>query len=344
MAETPLYFVSKNRQKFEEYRELLAPIDLRWSQLSVRESQSLNLELLVEDKVQQIRGTLPDARFFVEHTGLVIHAWNGLPGGLTAVFMETVGNAGICRMLRSYHGPERRAIARVVIGYHHPVHGIRTFFGEANGSIAQDPRGPEQFGWDPIFIPEGDSRTYGEMSRDEKNRTSMRRDAASKLRKHLDTELPSRTARVFVCYAHADAALWEEFQTHLKGLELRGVITVWSDPAITAGADWRARIQAALDEADVFLLLVSPDFVASEFCTGPELERALARHEAGRALIVPVLLRDAAWDRLPFARFQALPPGAVPVARSSNHDRGFAEVVRGLEDALRAWGPPTAAS
>lgn len=344
MTDSPLYFVSKNREKFEEYRKLLADLDLRWSQLGVKEIQTLNLELLVEEKVEEVRSMLPDARYFVEQTGLVIHAWKGLPGGLTAVFMDTVGNAGICRMLQAYRGPERRATARVVIGYHHPAHGTLSFFGEVSGTIAPEPRGIAQFGfgWDPIFVPEGESRTYAEMSLEEKNRTSMRGEAATRFRKHLKTELPSRAARVFVSYAHADTELWEELRTHLQGLERRGLIDLWNDADITAGATWRTQIQAALESADVFLLLVSPAFVASEFCAGPELARAMARSAEGSALVVPVLLRDVAWEQLPFASLQALPKGAEPVARSADHARGFADVVRGLEKAIAAWGPPSA--
>jgi len=117
---------------------------------------------------------------------LLIDAWKELPGGLISVFMDTVGNEGICKMMRAYEGDERIARARVVIGYSHPDGGVYTFQGEVTGTISLEPRGKNNFGWDPIFIPEGDTRTYAEMTLAEKNRTSMRRDAVDRFARFLD--------------------------------------------------------------------------------------------------------------------------------------------------------------
>jgi len=159
--------------------------DLKLSMINVVEPQSMNLELLVEEKIRVIASQLPDTPFFVDHTALIIDAWKGLPGGLTHVFMDSVGNDGICKMMHAYKGDERTARAKLVIGYYHQSSGIQTFAGEVSGTIAQQPRGTNNFGWDPIFIPNGESMTYAEMSLVEKNRTSMRQEAIEKFRGYL---------------------------------------------------------------------------------------------------------------------------------------------------------------
>jgi TIR domain-containing protein len=96
-------------------------------------------------------------------------------------------------------------------------------------------------------------------------------------------------------------------------------------------------INDELDASEVILLLVSPHFVASNFIHKVELERAMARHEAGKALVIPVLLRDVAWEGLRFATLQALPRDRVPVVQWEDRDKAFAAVTRELENALAAW-------
>lgn len=182
-----LRFVSSNREKLNEYRVLLALESLKFAEVNLEEPQDVSLDKLVEEKINQVQPQLEDTPFFVEHTGLSIYSWNQLPGGLTGVFLERVGNEGICRMMNSYSESERTAVARISIGYHHPraKKGI-PFYGEIHGRIAGEPRGKNGFGWDPIFIPDGDVKTYGEMSVDEKNATSMRTIVSKKFKRYLE--------------------------------------------------------------------------------------------------------------------------------------------------------------
>lgn len=180
-----LVFVSRSRSKHTEYISIMGISDLKLSLITVVEPQSMNLEYLVEEKIRMIASQLPDTPFFVDHTALIIDAWKGLPGGLTHVFMDSVGNDGICKMMHAYKGDERAARAKLVIGYYHRSSGIQTFTGEVTGTIAQQPRGVNNFGWDAIFVPNGERMTYAEMSLAEKNRTSMRQEAIEKFQKYL---------------------------------------------------------------------------------------------------------------------------------------------------------------
>ena len=181
-----LVFVSGNREKHREYRSLLGLSDLKLALVDVYEPQMFNLHTLVQKKLEMIQAQIPGDPFFVEHTALVIDAWKGLPGGLIKSFMDTVGNAGICKMMKAYKGAERIASAQVVIGFYHISSGIKLFEGDVPGTIPAEPRGSNNFGWDPIFIPDGSTKTYGEMTLAEKNETSMRKRAAEKFAKFLN--------------------------------------------------------------------------------------------------------------------------------------------------------------
>src|SRR5690349_17931113 len=105
---------------------------------------------------------------------------------------------------------------------------------------------------------------------------------------------------VFYSYAHEDELLREKLDKHLSILKRTGVIAGWHDRNITAGREWAGEISAHLGSAGVILLLVSADFLASDYCYDVELTRALERHEAGEARVIPVILRSVDWRGAPF--------------------------------------------
>lgn len=180
-----LVFVSKNEDKKREYCNLLGVAGLIRSDMQLNEPQHMDVDALVLEKILQVKKVYQKVPFFVEHTGLTIEAWNGLPGGLISQFMDTIGNKGICKMMSAYKGDERLAKARVVIGYYDDENGIRLYRGEVDGTIAEQPRGINNFGWDPIFVPEESKKTFAEMDLNEKNQYSMRRKAVDDFRKFL---------------------------------------------------------------------------------------------------------------------------------------------------------------
>src|ERR1700682_2131384 len=104
-----LTFASQNRDKYREYCTLLGLADLTLSEIAIAEPQIMNLEAVVEAKLLQVKKPLPKTPFFVDHTGLIIDEWKGLPGGLIGQFMSTVGSEGLCKMMTAYKGSERLA-------------------------------------------------------------------------------------------------------------------------------------------------------------------------------------------------------------------------------------------
>lgn len=150
-----------------------------------------------------------------------------------------------------------------------------------------------------------------------------------------------RAARVFVSYSHRDERQLNELKTHLSPLERLKLIETWYDRRIVAGEDFGQKINENIDGADIILLLVSADFLASQYCYEIEMKRALERHERGEARVVPVIVRDVNWKVIPeLARLMAVPKDGRPVRNWPNKDtawRDVSERVRAiLEDMLDA--------
>ena len=176
-----LTFITGNAAKAEQLgRHLQHPVD--HLKLDLLEVQSLSLEEVVEHKAKEAfkQTGLP---VLVEDTSLVFTALGRLPGPLIKWFLTELGNDGLCKTLDSYEN--REALARVVFGYYDGKT-IQMFDGEIKGTIASEPRGESGFGWDSVFVPEGWSKTWGEMTIEEQAQTSMRKMALKKLELFLN--------------------------------------------------------------------------------------------------------------------------------------------------------------
>lgn len=144
---------------------------------------------------------------------------------------------------------------------------------------------------------------------------------------------------VFYCYSHKDEDLRDKLETHLALLKRQGIITGWHNRKITAGKEWAKQIDDHLESAAIILLLVSADFLASDYCYDVEMTRALERHEAGEACVIPVILRPCVWDQAPFAGLQALPKDAKPITTWANIDEAFTDVAKGIGNATEELRP-----
>lgn len=136
--------------------------------------------------------------------------------------------------------------------------------------------------------------------------------------------------RLFYSYSHRDERHRSQLETHLALLRRRGTIQEWHDRKIGAGDEWRRSIDVELSRADVILLLVSPDFLASDFAYIEEMERAMERHATGSVRVVPVIVRPVDWHLAPFGRLQALPRDGKPVTLWKNRDSAWLNVAEGI--------------
>lgn len=136
---------------------------------------------------------------------------------------------------------------------------------------------------------------------------------------------------LFFSYAHEDERFKDVLETHLKILQRQGTISVWSDREIEAGGNWRGEIMKELEKADIILLLVSPDFIASDFCYEVEMKTALERNTKSEVTVIPIIVRDCIWTKTPFAELQALPRDGRPITSWGNRDTAWREVAEGIE-------------
>lgn len=181
-----LVFVTSNAGKLREAEAVLGrPID--HLDLDLPEVQALDLGEVVRDKARRAWEAI-DRPVLVEDTGLELAALGGFPGPLVRWLLASIGPEGICRIASCFG--ERGATARCLVC---AADGSTAVFGEGvvDGSIADTPRGAGGFGWDTVFVPcDGDGRTFGEMSEEEKNRISHRRKALVALRDALSVHPP----------------------------------------------------------------------------------------------------------------------------------------------------------
>ena len=161
---------------------------------------------------------------------------------------------------------------------------------------------------------------------------------------------PDNTAPVslFYSYAHEDEALRDELAGHLKILERRGLISAWHDRQIVPGQAWGQSIDQHLSNADLVLLLVSTDFIGSDYIWGVELALTMQRQQAQQCEVVPIIVRavdidPADADDLPFLKLQALPPDLKPITSWANRDEAWTQVAKGLRATvalIRSRRPP----
>lgn len=175
-----LTFVTSNPAKAEQLsRHLKLSVEHR--KLDIPEIQSLDLFEIVEQKTRQAFQQI-QSPVLVDDTSLIFEALGKLPGPLIKWFLEELDNSGLAQLLDGYD--TRRAKVQVLFGYF-DGNRFETFLGEMSGSIAPEPRGERGFGWDPIFIPDGHTKTWGEMNTAQQNATSVRKLALRKLQDFL---------------------------------------------------------------------------------------------------------------------------------------------------------------
>ena len=175
-----LTFITGNKAKAEQLaRHFKFPV--KHHKVDLDEIQSLDLSKIVEHKAREAYKIIKSP-VLVEDVSLKFTALGNLPGPLIKWFLSELDNSGLCNLLTNFK--DKTAVAEVMFGYFDGKV-FKTFIGSYKGRIADKPRGDSGFGWDPIFIPQGKKKTWGEMDLDEQKETSMRRIALKKLELYL---------------------------------------------------------------------------------------------------------------------------------------------------------------
>ncbi|WP_309043584.1 toll/interleukin-1 receptor domain-containing protein [Marinobacter sediminicola] len=145
--------------------------------------------------------------------------------------------------------------------------------------------------------------------------------------------------KLFISYSHKDETHREDFEDHLSVLKRRGVVDVWHDRRIVPGSEWKGEIDRNLEEADIVVLLISPSFLASDYCFDVELKRAMERKDDGVAEIIAILVRPCDWSDCEFSKYQAVPKDAKPITTWSDPDSAWLDVVNGLKSHIENFEP-----
>jgi Tfp pilus assembly protein PilF len=147
---------------------------------------------------------------------------------------------------------------------------------------------------------------------------------------------PVKAMKVFYCYARKDKSLRDQLGIHLAALKREGLIVEWYDHDILPGADWAQEIDTQLNTANIILLLISSNFMHSDYCYN-EMCRALDRHKDGKAHVIPIILRPIThWEKTPIGTLQVLPTGGKPIMSWSSHDEAFRNVAEGIAQVANA--------
>src|SRR5215469_7999093 len=139
---------------------------------------------------------------------------------------------------------------------------------------------------------------------------------------------------VFCSYAHEDEAWLRKLEAHLSLLRRQGLLSLWHDRLLAPGTDWTRDIDAHLETSAVVLLLVSSDFLSSDYCYELEMQYALQRHRDGLARVVPIIVRACDWQNAPFGKLQMLPRNGKPLASWEDPDEALFEIALGIRAVL----------
>lgn len=144
---------------------------------------------------------------------------------------------------------------------------------------------------------------------------------------------------IFISYSHDDDDLRNELDKHLMGLQREGTINTWDDHGIFAGEEFEDKINANLESADIILLLISSNFIASDYCYCKEMTRAMERHHAREAKVIPVILHPFDWEKTPFGTLKALPKDGKPVSTFPNKHEAFSEIAKAIRRVVEQPDP-----
>jgi len=140
--------------------------------------------------------------------------------------------------------------------------------------------------------------------------------------------------KIMFCYSHRNKIQRRQVETHLALLKRQGLIEIWYDRKITAGTEWNGLIDNHLNTSDITLLLISADFLESDYCCDVEMKRAIERHKSGEARVIPVILRKCQWKDTLLKDLQALPSDGLPVDQWTRSNDAYDNIASGIRNVI----------
>lgn len=145
--------------------------------------------------------------------------------------------------------------------------------------------------------------------------------------------------KVFISYSHKDEEHKDALDEQLSMLKRNKLIDAWHDRKISPGDNWADEISEHLEQSDLILFLLSPSFLASDYCHNIEMNRAIEMHSEGKTQLIPILVRPCDWSSTQLSRLQALPKDAVPITKWGNQDDAWLNVINGIKSRIVNFKP-----
>lgn len=143
-------------------------------------------------------------------------------------------------------------------------------------------------------------------------------------------------SKIFISYSHVDEAVLERLHTHMAILKRDGKIVSWYDKNILAGDDLDSSIKDALNDSNIFLAIISPDYLNSNYCYEKEFKVALEMQNSGEILIIPIIAEPCDWKSSPFGKMKAIPKDGKPIKEWTNQNNAFLNIIDELRHLLEA--------
>lgn len=150
-----------------------------------------------------------------------------------------------------------------------------------------------------------------------------------------------KSLEVFFCYAQQNEDMRHQLEKHLRSMQRQGLIIAWHDSKIDAGKEWERETNDHLNTAQIILLLISPDFMDSDYCYSTQMKRAIERHKAHEAIVFAILLRSVDLEDAPFKDLKILPTNKQFVNRWRSRDEAFTDIAKGIRSAIKAISKTT---
>lgn len=147
--------------------------------------------------------------------------------------------------------------------------------------------------------------------------------------------------KAFISYSHRDEAMLDRLHAHLAMLRRKESVSEWYDRQIVAGGRIDDEVKGHLDSSQIFLALVSPDFLNSGYCYDKEMGRAMDQHAAGKIVVVPVILEPCDWLASPLGQFKAIPKDGKPISEWTNENTAWLDVVTELRRLVESMSAPS---
>ena len=186
--------------------------------------------------------------------------------------------------------------------------------------------------------------TYGYLLNDKsrylqdaQSKPKQRQSIITKINNKVDFEMVDKKVKVFLSYTHVDEEFKNKLDVHFAPLKRNNKVETWNDRKLVPGTLFDTEIKKHLCEDDVIILLISADFINSDYCYEIEMKKAFERMQNNDAIVIPIILRPCLWQETPLADIQVLPKDGTPISKYEDSDDAYYEIVKSINNRIEEF-------